>query len=48
MCIVCMQCLCKTEERAKPLELKLQAMVSCTMWVLGVKPGAFVRAAKCF
>lgn len=35
-------------EHQVPLKLKLQVIVSCILWVLGVQPGTFVRAAKSF
>lgn len=35
-------------EHRVPLKLKWQVIVSCILWVLGVKPGTFVKAAKSF
>lgn len=34
------------EKATDTLELELQAVVSCLMWVLGTEPGSFGRAAN--
>lgn len=33
-------------DRSPPLELSLQAVVSCLMWVLGTKPGFSAKAVS--
>ena len=45
---VCMniQCLQRSEETSKPLELEFQMVVSCLTWVLGTKPRSSARAAS--
>ena len=46
---VCMcecRCLKSSGKGARPLELELQAVVSCIMWVLGTVSGPSVRAAN--
>lgn len=37
MCIIYMQCLQSLEEASDPLELKLEALVSCSPWILGIE-----------
>ena len=44
-------CMCAGAPEARkrvldPLELELQTVVSCMMWVSGMKPGSLVRIAS--
>jgi hypothetical protein len=46
LCAPCV-CSCLWRQRASdPLELELQAVVSCLMWVLETEPGSSARAVS--
>lgn len=41
LCIVCMQGQ-EVKRTSDPMELDLQVVVNCLMWILGLKPGLHI------